>query len=445
MNSETSKPSRRYRVFPVLIPVVIGIAIVFAAPLIKSGPTKTSAVERAVKVRAITVAPVDVTPRVLGYGKVIPARTWEAVAEVAGQVEWVADDLKDGQQVVAGAELLRIESSNYQLALAQAEAQLRASEVRNKTARDSLAIAEKELDLLKAEHARKVSLAKNGTISGASVDASERTVLAGQTQVRNFQNSIELNSVEHQVLIAQRDSAQLDLDRTRKTAPFDARISAVNIGVAQYANKGQLMFSADGLDMAEVAAQFPVGILRPLIATVSGEQGLRPGALALNAVVRLRTATHIVSWPARLSRVGGTVDEQTQSLGIVVSVDNPTAVARAGERPPLLRNTFVEVELSAAPLKAQIVIPLSAVHQGAVYVVGANERLEIRPVKIRFAQLGYAVLQGGVAIGDRVVTSDLITAVDGMLLLAQEDKQSAQQVLQQATSGDTSTGKEPKE
>jgi multidrug efflux pump subunit AcrA (membrane-fusion protein) len=213
----------------------------------------------------------------------------------------------------------------------------------------------------------------------------------------------------------------------------------VNIGVAQYANKGQLLFSADGLDVAEIAAQFPVGILRPLINASEGSGGdaMRRGALGLQAVVRLRTATHMVEWPARISHVGATIDPQTQSLGVVVAVDRPYAIAEPGERPPLLRNTFVEVELASPPLADQLVVPIDAVHDGFVYVVDGDSRLAKRQVKVRFAQNGYAVLDAGVAAGDRVVTSDLVSAVEGMLLAPQEDRKTKRQMILAAT------GKEP--
>jgi hypothetical protein len=129
--------SRRLLIVP---PILIGAAAILFSPQIKSGPQTTEPVERATKVRAMTVSELAVTPRAVGYGTVGPARTWEAVAEVAGQVAWVSKDLKNGRTVPAGAEMLRIEDVNYRLALAQIEAQMQASDVKEKTTRVSLAI-----------------------------------------------------------------------------------------------------------------------------------------------------------------------------------------------------------------------------------------------------------------------------------------------------------------
>lgn len=419
-------------------PLLMGLAAIFLSPLIKSKPQEEPVVERAAKVRAITLSKLAVMPRAIGYGTVKPARTWEAVAEVAGQVVWVSNDLKNGQTVLSGAEMLRIEDADYRLALKQAEVQLKAAEVKGKITRASLAIAEKDLKLLQDDYNRKKGLAAKGAVSKAAVEAAQRQMLNGETQVQNQKNAVELNTVERQVAEAQRARAELDLLRTHMVAPFDVRITNVNIGEAQYANKGQLLFAADGLQLAEIEAQFPIGVLRPLItAAQSTQSSLSDGVMGLGATVRLRTATHTVEWPARIDRVSGVIDPQTQSLGVVVSIFRPTAKAEPGKRPPLYRNTFVEVELNAPPMAGQIVVPLSTLHNGQLYVVDEDSRLDIRKIEVAFVQGNYAVLKKGVKPGERIVTSDLTSAIKGMLLDPQEDKKTKTMMVIEAT------GKEP--
>lgn len=426
---------RRLLIVP---PILIGVAAIFLSPLIKSKPQEIEVVERPAKVRAITVSAVAVVPRAIGYGTVKPARTWEAVAEVAGQVEWISDDLKNGRTVYAGAEMLRIEDVNYRLTLAQIKAQLDAADVKDKTTRASLAIAEKDFKLLQDDYNRKKGLAAKDAVAKSAVEAAERQMLNGEQQLQNQKNAVNLNAVEREVLAAQLASAELDLQRTHMVAPFDVRITEVKIGEAQYANKGQLLFTADGLQKAEIEAQFPIGILRPLMTTVrNGEANLNEGLMGLRAVVRLRTASHVVEWPARIDRVSGVIDPQTQSLGVVVSIFRPTAQAQPGERPPLYRNTFVEVELSASPMEGLIVVPLSALHDGKIYVADNDSRLDVRKVEVSFVQGGYAVLAKGIKPGERLVTSDLTSAIQGMLLAPQDDPKAKKQLIIEAT------GKEP--
>ena len=84
-------------------------------------------------------------------------------------------------------------------------------------------------------------------------------------------------------------------------------------------------------------------------------------------------------------------------------------------------------------------MPVSALHQGRIYLVNDENRLEVRQVEIEFTQGNYAVLKRGVEPGERIVTTDLASAVPGMLLDPQEDKKSKRRLVAEAT------GQEPRE
>jgi multidrug efflux pump subunit AcrA (membrane-fusion protein) len=188
--------------------------------------------------------------------------------------------------------------------------------------------------------------------------------------------------------------------------------------------------------VAEIEAQFPIGRLRPLVGgssqrATSHEDAVSwaPGVRGLDALVRLRSGDHQVEWSARVDRVGGEIDPATQSLGIVVAVDDPYGQAVPGERPPLVRNLFVEVELIGRALAGQTVIPLSALHEGKVYVADEANRLAVRPVVLNFRHGGFASVAEGLRPGERVVVSDPIPAVAGMLLAIVHDEKAEQRLI----------------
>ena len=424
-----------------ILPVFIALIILVVAPRMKSPPEKVEATERAVKVRVIEAPSLPIIPKAVGYGTTQAARTWEAVAEVAGQVAWISEELKSGKLVDQGAELLRIDDASYRLALIQAETQLNALEVKNKTTHASLALEERGQSLLRNDIERKRKLKQQGTLSASIFEEAEHSLLKGEVLVQNLKNSLALNAAEREVLYTQKANAELDLQRTRFVAPFDVRITDRKVNQAQYANKGQLLFSADGLEAVEIEARFPIGRLRPLMGDKkSAEDGEDttavdrvPGALKLDALVRLRTATHTVEWNARVDRVAGVIDPQTQTLGVVVVVDKPYEQARPGQRPPLVRNTFVEVELRKKPTGKPVVVPTSALHDGKVYVLNQENRLEIRPVKTVFIQGGAAAIAKGLEEGETVVVSDLVPATAGMLLDPLVDEKTMQRLKKEAT------------
>lgn len=56
---------------------------------------------------------------------------------------WISEKLKSGNLIEQGTELLRIDDASYRLTLTQAETQLKALDVKDKTTRASFALEER--------------------------------------------------------------------------------------------------------------------------------------------------------------------------------------------------------------------------------------------------------------------------------------------------------------
>lgn len=422
----------------ILPPILIGAAILFGATAVKQPPERTKSPEKPVPVRAIKAAKTNIIPRTSGYGVVQPARVWQGVAKVSGPVVKLHPRLKPGVILQAGEALLHIDSSEYQLALEQVDAELAAAEIKISNAEQLLPIEQRNLDLLKEDEARKSQLRSAGSTPQTTLDAARRATLAAQTKLQSLKNTIAELTAEKKVLAARRANAALDLERTVMKAPFDLRITEVLTEEAQFANKGQVLVKADGIDQMDVTAHIPMGRLRFLVRGTGGagwllQDGEEPsGPLQLDAVVRSKRPHGTISWPAKVSRIASNLDPQTQTVGIVVSVEDPYGKAVPGQRPILAPDTFVEVELSGRPLEDEIVVPASALHQGKLYVVNEENRLDIRPAQVKFYQGSFAVLAKGASEGDLIVLTELVPAVDGMLLKPENDKKRVERLAQEA-------------
>lgn len=426
-----------------LPPVVLAVAVGIYASKLKTPPQTVQRMEKPVAARVVSVVREPLQTRVTGYGSTRAATSWEAVAQVAGQVEWVSEELKPGRLIKADTEVLRIDATEYALALAQIEAQLNLMSVKQQTIQASLALEEKNQSLLRADVERKRKLRTQGTLAASEFEEAERNLLRGEQSVQTLKNSLMLNEAETALLASQKTSAELDIQRCRFVTPFDLRVTELKIHQWQYANKGQLLFSADGLDAVEVNAQFPIGSLRSLMLSQQGKQAADndPGDAVeertslvsrLDATLRLNTATHKVSWQAEVDRVAAEVDAQTQTIGVVVRVDQPYDKAKPGVRPPLVRNTFVEVELAGKKRAKMRLIPLEALHDDQVYLVDKDNRVVIRDVKIAFRQGRLAVVADGLEEGDTVVVSSLPAVTEGMLLDPKTDARLAKRIKAEA-------------
>ena len=448
---------RAVRLLLFVVPVALGLGVVGYALQNREGPQRLPPEERTTPVRVVTAPAVDVVPRARGYGSATPGRSWEAVGEVSGTVIYRHPELEKGAVLRAGTELLRIDPTDYRLAVAQIEASIRSTEaqlavldVRASNTRRSLAIEERSIDLARKELERKQRLVKQGTISQAAVDQEERAVLVGEQAVQNLRNSMNLLPAERSVLEAtldqlkaQLETARRNLARTTIVAPFDCRVAEVNVEMAQFAVQGKVLVVADSLDVAEVTAQVPIGTLLTLLPR-DLDVPLEPGATmprirevaGLDAIVRLRTGRGHTEWQARFARMSDTVDPRTRTVGVIVAVDNPYRQAIAGERPPLVKNMYVEVEVRGRPRPGAVVIPRGALYGREVRTVDAEDRLRIREVEVDFIQTNFVVIASGLEAGERVVVSDLPFAADGMRLAPVDDEE-AQAALVAEAVGDT--------
>ena len=111
------------------------------------------------------------------------------------------------------------------------------------------------------------------------------------------------------------------------------------------------------------------------------------------------------------------------AVGVVVAVDKPFEKVIPGYKPPLSKGMFVNVVMRARQSMQRVLVPRSAVRGNTVFIADQDDRLRRRAVKILFSQGDISVIEEGVEPGERVVVTDLVPAVDGMLLQVQMDEE----------------------
>ncbi|MDQ2694236.1 MAG: efflux RND transporter periplasmic adaptor subunit [Pseudomonadota bacterium] len=438
-----------------LLPLAVGVMILAVLVKTRSPPQQAPVTEPARTVRVIAAPVVAVVPRTVGHGTVEPGMTWEAVAEVNGRISELHAELKKGALIGAGSVLARIDPSDFQLAVARAEADIEAVRaqlaelvVRESNTRASLKIEEQALALAESELARNRRLAAQGTVTQSALEQQERGVLGQRQSVQSLTNIINLIPAERRLLEAQLarhqaqlQTARLDLDRTTLKAPFPGRVAQVNVERTQAVRQGQVLAVLDSIDVAEIAVQVPIHRMRALIqrndaAPLADLEGFNLSeVLGIAAEVRLHSQDFQVAWDARFARLSDVVDPQTRTVGVIVQVDEPYRQARPGVRPPLIKGMFTEVELRGRPQPDRVVIPRAALHGGEIYLAGAGDRLEVRPVTVGLVQDDFAVIEAGLKGGERVVLSDLVPAIEGMALRPQADAGALERLLAQAAAG----------
>jgi len=414
----------------VLPPILVGIAIFIFMVSGKQAPQKSDRGEATRFVRVITVEERDFIPVAEGYGSVQPARVWAAVAQVSGRIIAMHPRLRDGEIITAGTELFQIDPTDYQLNLAKVQNELIELNLQGDNSAASLKIEQRNLALAEKEFKRQKNLATQGTVSQSSADEAERAMLSSRSLVQNLENTIALLPIQRSLQQAKIIQAERDLADTTLGAPFNMRVTGLAIETHQFVSKGQTLLSGDSVERVEVIAQVAMADLRTLFI---GRPNLPSDILSIadnfaeftgfKPTVRMDIGAGLMAeWEAEFVRISDSVDPQTRTMGIVVAVDQPMKKVIPGLRPPLSKGMFVQVSIAGRMQPARIVIPRSVIRAGKVYIVNSENRLETRPVKRLYNQRQVAIIGEGLRSGEIIVVSDLVPAVDGMLLQSVVDE-----------------------
>jgi len=151
--------------------------------------------------------------------------------------------------------LFRIDPVDYELSIAQVQAELAGLDVSAANARSSLALQRRDFDLAKREMERIARLAESGTTLKSNVDSAERTMLVARVAMQSSENTLALIHAQRRLQAAKITQAPRVPSHTRVRALFNLHIAERATEVDQYVSVTQVLFKGDATDRVEVIAQ----------------------------------------------------------------------------------------------------------------------------------------------------------------------------------------------
>ncbi|XYJ11105.1 efflux RND transporter periplasmic adaptor subunit [Telluria sp. B2] len=278
-----------------------------------------------------------------------------------------AVNFKPGSEVKKGDVLFVIDPRPYQAEAARAEANAASSRAK--------------LELARRELARAESLLADKAIAKREYD---EAVAA--------QKELEANAAAAQ---AAYEAARLNLAYTRVTSPIDGRVSKAEITLGNLVDASAVLTSVVSLDR--------------IYASFDGDEEtyLRVGARAQQGApvaVRVGLANE-EGFPheGRLEFVDNQLDARTGSVSMRAAFDNADRTLAPG--------LFARVQLGAADSRKAVLISDRAVatdqSRKYVFVVGADNKAEYRPVKLGPTVDGLRVVREGLKGGEKIVVNGL--------------------------------------
>jgi RND family efflux transporter MFP subunit len=203
--------------------------------------------------------------------------------------------------------------------------------------------------------------------------------------------------------------ARVNLDRCSLRAPFAGRTLQAAVDRGQYVRAGSPVGAIYATDVAEIT----ISIADADLAWIPVPRGPDDPRSRAPVEVRAEFAGAVHAWPGHAVRLGGAIDRQSRLVPVVIEVADPYRAS--GERPPLVEGMFVEVVFSGDAPAGAVKIPRVALRPDSrVWIVTDDETIEIRTVTVARAGVNEAIITAGLAPGDRICTSNLQYVTDGM-------------------------------
>jgi RND family efflux transporter MFP subunit len=372
--------------------VVAGLAVAYLMNTTKHAKRGKPAREARL-VDVVEVTPATVVLSIEAWGTVEAARQISLQSQVAGEIRQIGEHFEPGAYAEKGALMLQIDTADYESALRQRRADLVKAKADLALEVGKAAVAEQEFALLSQE-----------TVPSPA----QRRLMLREPQ----QATARAAMASAEALLA---AAELDLTRTRVTAPFNALILQRHADLGARVAIGGNIATLVGTDTFWVELAVPAATLRWVDLPRQGA----PGAQVYLYQDKVWDRGYFRE--GRVIRLRGDLDEKGRMARLLVEVTDPLVLDDPTQQ-PLLIGAFVRAEIRGRELQDVMTLERGWLrNDNSVWVMDSSDKLAIRYPQVVYRGVNQIYVRGSLESGDRVVISELAVAVEGMpLRLAQE-------------------------
>ena len=329
------------------------------------------------------LTPEDFQVKISSNGTTTPLTQTVLTAEVGGEVIYRSKKFSEGSSVIEDEILAKIDDTDLQLQYKNALLQLANAEVQY-----SLQLAEAEV-AKQAWEKMGDGIASDLTLKKPQLKQAEAFLAVAKAQV---------------------SSAEKKLDKTEIVAPYAGRIQNVNIDLGTTIIPGQPVGAIYTSSEIEVTLAVKDNDLQFLSIPMDGRK-LDPSEQALVEIKSFYKGKN-QTWIGRLERVDGVIDPITRMINLIAVFKNDFIEI---DKPNLPIGLFVEAQIDGIKLKDIFSIPVNAISQNnEVYIVNNDNELVSIKLPILKKYSDFVIVKDGLKAGERIVTSKLSTASNGI-------------------------------
>lgn len=326
--------------------------------------------------------------KVHSQGTVSPLLEATVAAEVGGRILESSPNLKAGRFVEENEILVRIDPTDYQAAVAEAEAALR-------SARTALIQTEADAEQAIAD------LREVGVANPSPLARREPQLEQARLRVKSAEASLEL--------------ARKNLERTEIRSPFEGQIVEAFVDLGDtLPNRGSPVATVQGTRFSEVRLALSREDLRHLSLPDTPSEIAEPASSKPPVEIQLGREPDTVSREGWIDRLEGTVDPTTRLRYAVARVEDPLDKTGGGDQ-ALPTGSFVRATIMGKEIPNAFRLPIVAlVGKDRIRVVNDQNQLIEKEITILQRNGQDMVVTAGVEDGDRICLTPLEIFVPNM-------------------------------
>ncbi|WP_286263288.1 efflux RND transporter periplasmic adaptor subunit [Thalassotalea atypica] len=371
----------------IIVPIVIlaaGVLAFVGFSAMKKPPEEKAEVDNTpiVAVEQITVESMQLT--VKSHGIVMPKYETRLVSQISGEIVELSEAFVRGGFVKKGQLLARIDPSDYEAALLDAQANHASSLASLETERAKSKVAETEWKRITHSAPTELSLRKPQLAQElAHVKSAKATILR----------------------------AQRNLERTEIRAPYDAMIESRHVGLGSFVTVGSDIGKVLGTAIAEVRLPVADNQLKFLID--QGQQAQVQLSGTFSGTQRF--------WSAHVARNEGVVDNKSRMGYLVAEIKDPYGLNES--KTELRFGSYVNAAIFGIEVAQASVIPNYLISDGRIALLNDESKLHFAEVEIIRQDGANSIISNGLSTGDRMITSALDYPINGMALALPKDEE----------------------
>tara|TARA_R110002096_G_scaffold436096_2_gene667506 strand:+ start:93575 stop:94933 length:1359 start_codon:yes stop_codon:yes gene_type:complete len=305
-------------------------------------------------------------------------------SQVSGQVVYISPKFLTGGFFDTNEVIMRIDPSDYELALVQAEVNVARAE-------QTLSVEREQADLARQDWEK--------------YGEGEATELVLRIpQLREAEAGLKGAQANY-------DTQKIKLERTEVKAPFPLMIGEKQVDLGQIVSNNQDLAAVFGTEEAEI--RMPLSQKQMDLLSVK-RVGILPEEDVLNVKVRDLTRGDNISWDAKILRIESNIDRKSRVYYAIGTVMDPMNIKGERETPPLLPGVFVDLEVQGPKIGEVFRVPVKAMRDDNNIYIYKDEQLLTKPVEVLHRDKNIVTITSGIEVGETITITPPFSYVPGM-------------------------------